>query len=86
MSKFPENFLWGGATAAHQIEGGYNEGGKGLDTCDLRYFDANWTREEIMYHKRIRQTTEQWKKALVDTDVTHYPYRTGVDQIGRAHV
>lgn len=83
MSKFPENFLWGGATAAHQIEGGYNEGGKGLDTCDLRYFDANWTREEIMYHKRIRQTTEQWEKALVDTDVTHYPYRTGVDHYHR---
>ncbi len=26
---FPDNFLWGGATAANQIEGGYLEGGKG---------------------------------------------------------
>lgn len=25
---FPENFYWGGATAANQIEGGYNEGGR----------------------------------------------------------
>ena len=24
--KFPENFLWGGATAANQFEGGYREG------------------------------------------------------------
>ena len=24
-----ENFLWGGATAANQIEGGYQEGNKG---------------------------------------------------------
>jgi len=25
---FPEGFLWGGATAANQLEGAYNEGGK----------------------------------------------------------
>lgn len=25
MIKFPENFLWGGATAANQFEGAYNE-------------------------------------------------------------
>lgn len=36
MSKkgFPENFLWGGATAANQYEGGYLSGGKGLSTLD----------------------------------------------------
>ncbi|BBF44818.1 6-phospho-beta-glucosidase [Lachnospiraceae bacterium KM106-2] len=27
--KFPNDFLWGGATAANQIEGGWNLGGKG---------------------------------------------------------
>ena len=27
---FPPGFLWGGATAANQIEGAYAEGGKGL--------------------------------------------------------
>lgn len=32
---FPKNFLWGGATAANQLEGGWNEGGKGLSTADM---------------------------------------------------
>ena len=31
QTKFPENFLWGGAIAANQAEGAYNEDGKGLD-------------------------------------------------------
>lgn len=32
---FKEGFLWGGATAANQCEGGYDEDGKGLATIDL---------------------------------------------------
>jgi len=35
MSRLPENFLWGGATAANQCEGGYLEGNKGLGTVDV---------------------------------------------------
>ncbi|MEC0127556.1 6-phospho-beta-glucosidase [Paenibacillus pabuli] len=38
---FPENFLWGGATAANQLEGAYLEGGKGLTTVDLIPTGAN---------------------------------------------
>ena len=40
---FPKDFLWGGAMASSQAEGGWNKGGKGLDTQDLRYFDPDWT-------------------------------------------
>lgn len=31
----PDNFLWGGAVAAHQLEGGWKEGGKGPNVCDV---------------------------------------------------
>ncbi|WP_195513609.1 glycoside hydrolase family 1 protein [Turicibacter sanguinis] len=33
--RFPENFLWGGATAANQCEGAYNVDGKGLSIQDV---------------------------------------------------
>lgn len=32
--KFPEGFLWGGATAANQIEGAWNIDGKGMTIED----------------------------------------------------
>lgn len=32
---FPNDFLWGGAVAAHQLEGAYQEGGRGLSTSDV---------------------------------------------------
>ena len=33
--RFPKGFLWGGAVAANQCEGAYNEDGKGLSTQDI---------------------------------------------------
>jgi len=34
-TQFPPGFLWGGATAANQVEGGYDQGGKGLSIQDV---------------------------------------------------
>lgn len=34
-SPFSEDFLWGGAVAAHQLEGGWNEAGKGPSVVDV---------------------------------------------------
>lgn len=34
MTKFPDNFLWGGAIAANQSEGAWNLDGKGMSTAD----------------------------------------------------
>ncbi|MFT4041935.1 MAG: glycoside hydrolase family 1 protein [Gordonia sp. (in: high G+C Gram-positive bacteria)] len=34
-TSFPKGFLWGGATAANQIEGAFDQGGKGLSVQDV---------------------------------------------------
>lgn len=47
--KFPSDFLWGGATAANQYEGGYNEGGKGLAVADLITDGNKNTPRKIFY-------------------------------------
>ena len=41
MKQFPENFLWGASTSAFQVEGAYNEGGKGPATTDLGAHDPS---------------------------------------------
>ena len=33
--RVPDGFLWGGATADFQYEGGWQEGGRGLSTHDF---------------------------------------------------
>ena len=38
MKQFPKGFLWGGAVAANQYEGGWNEGGKGITVSDYEGF------------------------------------------------
>lgn len=35
MANFPKGFLWGGATAANQVEGAWNEDGRGPALTDV---------------------------------------------------
>ncbi|MBE0110067.1 glycoside hydrolase family 1 protein, partial [Klebsiella pneumoniae] len=36
MKKFPDNFYWGGAIAANQVEGAWDKDGKGVSTSDVQ--------------------------------------------------
>ena len=38
MSKFPKDFLWGGAIAANQAEGGWNEGDVVIVNDNLKHY------------------------------------------------
>ena len=49
MSGLRKDFLWGGATAANQCEGGYLSGGKGLGTVDV--IPAGQFRRAVMQGK-----------------------------------
>ena len=46
---FPKDFLWGGATAANQFEGGWNKGGKGMSTDDVVTNGTNTTPRLLTY-------------------------------------
>ncbi|MBS5938651.1 glycoside hydrolase family 1 protein [Clostridium sp.] len=46
---FPKDFLWGGATSAYQIEGGYNEGKKGLSIADVLTFGTKNKPREVTF-------------------------------------
>lgn len=47
MSGFKKGFLWGGAVAAHQLEGGWNEGGKGISIADVMTAGAHGVPREV---------------------------------------
>ena len=47
MNKLPKDFLWGGASAAHQFEGGWNAGGKGPSVIDVMTAGAHGVPREI---------------------------------------
>ncbi|RQW64958.1 6-phospho-beta-glucosidase [Vibrio viridaestus] len=44
---FPENFMWGGAVAAHQLEGGWDQGGKGMSIIDVVTAGAHGKQRQI---------------------------------------
>ncbi len=69
---FRKDFLWGGATAANQCEGGYNEGGRGLANVDVVPIGPD----------RFPVITGQMK--MFDFDDQHfYPAKVAIDMYHR---
>ena len=55
MNHFPDHFLWGASSSAFQVEGGWNEGGKGMTVADFNSFQhsdkqADTTVASDFYH------------------------------------
>ena len=74
--KFPEDFLWGGAIAASQAEGAYDEGGKGLSTSDLVPFRPM---EHSNDNMKIEVNSEQIETYLKNNSMEYFPKRKGID-------
>ena len=65
---FPEGFLWGGAIAASQAEGGWQEGGRGVENVDLMPVGPD----------RMKVAMGMLKLPLDDTEHI-FPARYGID-------
>jgi len=60
---FPKDFIWGAATAAYQVEGAWDEDGKGPSVWDFH----------------CRRENAIWEKCTGDVACDHYPrYRDDV--------
>ena len=80
MKEFPKNFLWGGATAANQFEGGWKEGGKGISVSDVAMFKELKSEKDLNdVHANCDITDEMIDAALQSDDETIYPKRHGID-------
>ncbi|MGG1618171.1 glycoside hydrolase family 1 protein [Paenibacillus sp. NRS-1782] len=74
---FPVDFLWGGAIAACQAEGGFGEDHKGMSVSDISFYDPHSDRVDLSKHSNI--TSELIEQALNADSTKGYPKRDGVD-------
>ena len=90
MSHFPKDFLWGGATAANQVEGGWNKDGRGPAKTDVT---TGGTVSEPRYITYIDKDGKPGKMNQFDIlpegakyavlDGYHYPNHEAVDEYDR---
>ncbi|MFS0638963.1 glycoside hydrolase family 1 protein [Mesobacillus foraminis] len=66
---FPEGFLWGGATAANQLEGAYLEDGKGMNLADVMPGGK----------VRLKVISEPGFDFKIDKEKYVYPNHDGID-------
>ena len=87
---FPKNFLWGGATAANQAEGAWNEGGRGPALTDVTTGGTKDTPRYITFidkdgkpgfKKKHDKLPEGAKYAVLEDQ--YYPNHLAIDQYHR---
>lgn len=90
---FSKDFLWGGATAANQYEGGVFDGGAGLSTADVMTNGSHTVRRQVTWKKENgeegstplcfgspeRHLPEGAVPALIEGDKYYYPSHTASD-------
>ncbi len=74
---FKNNFLWGGATAANQVEGAFNEDGRGKANTDYLAFVPLTNRAEGK--QTFRQTGASIMDAIKHENKYNFPKRRGND-------
>lgn len=69
---FPKGFLWGGATAANQCEGAYEEGGRGLANVDVCPAGKDRMAVGLGKLKMLRPDSEHVYPAMKGIDFYHH--------------
>lgn len=72
---FPENFLWGGAVAANQLEGAYDVDGKGLCVADINEFVDNID----ITKKYNEEISSAYIEEALNSNDKIFPKRWGID-------
>ncbi len=75
---FPKGFLWGGATAANQIEGAYQEDGKGMSTSDYAAYKDPYATGEVN-NFTFNVTSKELEEYRTHEEKYKFPKRWGID-------
>ncbi|MBQ6370889.1 MAG: family 1 glycosylhydrolase [Firmicutes bacterium] len=88
--RFPDSFLWGGATAANQVEGAWNEDGRGPAKTDVTTGGTRYEKRKItaidkdgnkLFLVRGEKLPEGAHYAVLEDQ--YYPNHLGVDEYHR---
>lgn len=74
---FRNDFLWGGAISANQVEGAWNLDGKGMSVADVAMFKPNLDVTNYLENNKI--TSEMIQEAINTKSSEYYPKRRGID-------
>ena len=77
---FPDHFLWGASSSAFQIEGGWNEDGKGMTVADYNSMEGknvSLEPDEVLAYS----TGEDWKKDTMRIGSKEYQVAGTIDEL-----